>query len=165
MLRLKPCYEHHSLDLGFDIQLSVNIHDYCSEGFKENFWLLKKYLFYLERFPRKSFECMPTSALKWLKVQLPKRYGLEESVRKNQVPLVGFQRFYIVNWSVCLWRHGIIWTHIFGARINLTKRFSVNVWILALLKIFFSSVWETSRIPFYYMTLSHKAMLLGTCLC
>ena len=71
MLRLKPCYEHHSLDLGFDIQHSVNICDYYSEGFEENFWLLKKYLFYLERFPRKSFECMPTSALKWLKIQLP----------------------------------------------------------------------------------------------
>ena len=58
MLRLKPCYEHHSLDLGFDIQLSVNIRDYYSEGFKENFWLLKKYLFYFKDFQ----ENLPTDS-------------------------------------------------------------------------------------------------------
>ena len=66
---------------------------------------------------------MPTSALKWLKIQLPKRYGLEEECEEASGSSVGFQRFYIVNWSVCLWRRGIIWTHISGARINLTKRF------------------------------------------
>ena len=52
------------LDLGFDTEHRVNIWDYYAEAFEENFWLLKKYLFYLERFQRKSSEDIPTGALK-----------------------------------------------------------------------------------------------------
>lgn len=52
------------LDLDFDTQHSVNIWDYYAEAFEENFWQLKKYLLYLERFQRKSLEDIPTGALK-----------------------------------------------------------------------------------------------------
>lgn len=40
------------------------------------------YVFYLEGFQRKSFEDIPAGAFKFLRIQLPTMYRIEEDVRK-----------------------------------------------------------------------------------